>query len=186
MKFQGNFASGEKSGFGIYRYPNGGRYEGKIKNGGKSNFQETGIMENAREKAKSFGLQETPMKAYNSNAHGHNLLIGEYASGTMNGTGVYKFSNGCVYEGEFKNGNMEGKGKYTYNSGGYYDGYWISGKKWGKVNFGGKVCVIKSRELKCGLREIDLKEFMRMVCLVALGHIIMPMVTVTKVILAGK
>ncbi|MBP7184178.1 MAG: caspase family protein [Saprospiraceae bacterium] len=62
------------------------------------------------------------------------LLLGCYFSVNMsaqcvkgnclNGTGVYKFKSGAVYEGEFIKGLFNGRGKLKYSNGEYFEGQW--------------------------------------------------------------
>lgn len=60
--------------------------------------------------------------------------------GKMNGVGIFKFTDGRVYDGEFLNGSRHGKGKvlevtnvgvYTWPDGRSYDGQWKDGKQHG-------------------------------------------------------
>ena len=46
-----------------------------------------------------------------------------------NGFGIYKFSNGDIYEGEWKNGNMEGHGIYIFKDGAIFEGQFKDGQK---------------------------------------------------------
>ena len=45
-----------------------------------------------------------------------------------NGTGVYRFANGCSYEGYFQNDRRHGKGFYTWDNNSYYKGTWKNDK----------------------------------------------------------
>jgi hypothetical protein len=51
------------------------------------------------------------------------------------GWGIYKYTNGDVYEGKFKGGIKEGKGEYVYTDGSYYRGDWKNDKKNGYGTF---------------------------------------------------
>ena len=42
--------------------------------------------------------------------------MGDYVQGQREGFGVYKHSNGDIYEGEWMNNLMHGKGKYTWTT----------------------------------------------------------------------
>jgi hypothetical protein len=51
------------------------------------------------------------------------------------GHGVYKWTNGDVYEGEWHHGSREGKGRCAYGSGNVYEGHWKDNQKDGKGKF---------------------------------------------------
>jgi hypothetical protein len=53
----------------------------------------------------------------------------------MHGKGIYRFTNGNVYEGDFLNDKMHGKGIYRIKDGAVYDGDWLTGMKHGKGKY---------------------------------------------------
>jgi hypothetical protein len=46
----------------------------------------------------------------------------------FNGTGIFKYKDGNVYEGGFKDNKKDGKGKLLEADGTSYDGEWKDGK----------------------------------------------------------
>jgi hypothetical protein len=62
--------------------------------------------------------------------------IGEVIEGNIReGWGIFKYSNGDIYEGYFKNGVREGKGEYRYRDGSVYRGEWFNDMKNGYGTF---------------------------------------------------
>jgi hypothetical protein len=53
---------------------------------------------------------------------------GEFKNGMFNGTGIFKYKDGNVYEGGFKDNKKDGKGKLLEADGTSYDGEWKDGK----------------------------------------------------------
>ena len=51
-------------------------------------------------------------------------MSGIYPFRKKNGKGIFKYSNGNVYEGEFKDDIFHGYGTYTYSDGRTYTGLW--------------------------------------------------------------
>jgi hypothetical protein len=58
------------------------------------------------------------------------LCQGEYANNMRNGLGVFRYSNGNVYEGQWENDKKHGLGVYRDKiKKEIYEGDWIQGKK---------------------------------------------------------
>ena len=70
---------------------------------------------------------------------------GQMTRGKMNGFGRYTYANGQIYEGNYVNGVKEGKGKLTYPNGFVYDGDFIGGRPRGNANIlsGGKTIPVQ-------------------------------------------
>lgn len=59
----------------------------------------------------------------------------ECTQGTcINGKGVFKYSNGNVYEGNFKDATLEGQGTFTYADGEWKGGKYVGQFKANKAN----------------------------------------------------
>jgi hypothetical protein len=52
-----------------------------------------------------------------------------FLNGLMNGTGIFKWRNGLVYEGELSNNSITGKGKFIWPDGSHYEGMAHDGQR---------------------------------------------------------
>ena len=52
----------------------------------------------------------------------------------MNGHGIYKYSDGAIYDGEYVNGLREGKGRIIYSNKTVYEGEFKGGHRVEKGN----------------------------------------------------
>lgn len=60
---------------------------------------------------------------------------GERVNGKKEGTGIYTWNDGSVYEGEFSNDQINGEGKLTIPGKGTYNGEFVNGKKSGSGTY---------------------------------------------------
>jgi hypothetical protein len=93
-------------GQGVYKYVDGGLYDGHWKNGLRHG-------------------NGTYKWASGSIYHG------DWKGGKQHGKGTYKWACGDVYEGDWKNGKRNGKGTFKTASGEVYEGRWKDSKKHG-------------------------------------------------------
>ena len=93
-------------GQGVYKYVDGGLYDGHWKNGLRHG-------------------NGTYKWASGSVYHG------DWKGGKQHGKGTYKWACGDVYEGDWKNGKRNGKGTFKTASGEVYEGRWKDSKKHG-------------------------------------------------------
>ena len=109
-KYEGNLKYGRMHGKGVYKWPDGRVYKGDFVNG----------------KMHGKGVYKWPDgDVYNGNV----------VNGRRTGKGVYTYANGDVYKGNFVNGKETGKGVYTYAHGDVYNGNVVNGKHTGKGVF---------------------------------------------------
>ena len=74
-------------------------------------------------------------KSQNTDLIGCEYYDGEWKEDTMDGYGVYLYSNGDKYEGFWSMGSQNGKGKYTFTDGRAYEGEWKMQKMHGTGSF---------------------------------------------------
>ena len=74
-------------------------------------------------------------KSQNTDLIGCEYYDGEWKEDTMDGYGVYLYSNGDKYEGYWSMGSQNGKGKYTFTDGRAYEGEWKMQKMHGTGSF---------------------------------------------------
>ncbi len=67
----------------------------------------------------------------------------------MEGTGIYIWNDGRMYQGQYKDDKKHGYGVYTWADGRCYEGYWFRGKQHGL----GTYLVPKDGKVKFGLWE---------------------------------
>jgi hypothetical protein len=60
------------------------------------------------------------------------IYEGEWKDGRKHGKGIYRAANGNVYEGDWKDDKENGKGIYRFTSGNVFQGEWKDGKMKGK------------------------------------------------------
>lgn len=60
---------------------------------------------------------------------------GDFLNNTINGSGIYNWSNKNVYKGTFKNGKMHGQGFYKWPDGSEYEGQYFNNLKEGNGRF---------------------------------------------------
>ena len=95
-------SNGKMSGKGIYRFDDGGVYDGEWLDG----------------LYHGLGVQRL--------ADG-NIYEGEYRAGKRSGHGIYRYADGDVYEGENLNGLSSGYGIARYANGSVYEGGFLNG-----------------------------------------------------------
>jgi len=103
---------------GCYRYRNGDTYDGAWRDGAMNGV---GVY-------RWFGKTATADVV--SCAH-----KGYYKDNVRHGKGVFKFSNGDMYDGEFSNGNMHGIGIMRFACGDIYKGTFVDNKISGKGEY---------------------------------------------------
>jgi len=96
--------------YGIYRYADGGVYEGDWRNG-------------------KYNGQGSYTYA------GGDIYEGEWRDGKRHDQGKYTYINGDVYEGCWKDGDYHGQGKISYPDGEVYEGEWRDGKRHGQGRY---------------------------------------------------
>jgi len=101
--------NGQKHGYGVRVWSDGGRYEGKW----------------VDDKPEGFGFYSNAAKAIR--------FEGSFWAGKRYGHGVEINAQG-TYEGQWQDGHMHGEGTFTKTDGRYYKGEWFRGTKhgWGK------------------------------------------------------
>lgn len=67
----------------------------------------------------------------------------------MEGTGIYIWNDGRMYQGQYKDDKKHGYGVYTWADGRCYEGYWFRGKQHGL----GTYLVPKDGKVKFGFWE---------------------------------
>jgi len=111
---QGSYASSTwRNCYGIYRLPNGDRYDGEFRDG---SFNGRGIY---------YYLADNEFKG--------DRYEGEFRDGSFNGRGIYYYLadnevKGDRYEGEFRDGSFNGRGIYYYADGRVVSGVWVGDK----------------------------------------------------------
>lgn len=100
--YSGNWKKGQKSGLGVYYYPDKGRYEGNWEN----------------------GMRQGQGTLFFANS---DVYVGDWNEDRQSGFGTLTKENEDVYEGEWLNGKREGPGIYYYKSKQkIYDGEWVN------------------------------------------------------------
>jgi hypothetical protein len=116
--YNGNVnTTGEKHGFGIFKYTSGNIYEGHFRNDqrhGHGYFKQTS----------RYVMCEGRLAT--------GIYTGSWKNDFKDGYGKYIFSNGDVYEGYFCKGSMHGMGLMTEANGLKHKGNWRKGKYIGK------------------------------------------------------
>ena len=152
-KYDGEFKDGEKSGKGIYTWPDGQRYEGDFLNDyihGKGTYTwpsgQHYIGDLIKGKRQGKGILTLPSgQRYegdflNNNYHGFGKLLesdGSWKEGTwendefISGKGLWILDGGATYEGERSQEAWNGKGTYTWPSGQQYEGEFLNGNSHG-------------------------------------------------------
>jgi len=100
----------EKNGLVTITYPDGDKYVGEFKDGGK-NGQGTFTWSDGKK------------------------YVGEYKEDLMNGQGTISWSNMEKFVGEWKDGNQNGQGTGTTPNGNKYEGEWKDKKLWNGTEY---------------------------------------------------
>ena len=166
--YEGDFVSGEMTGYGRMTWDSGAVYEGEFVNGarhgtGKMTYTDGRVFDG--EWADDL-FTDTPVHTSNNDSEDEDTPTpvvamdyndGAYegqtnAQGKPHGRGklVLDFL-GCTYEGEFVNGEMTGRGKMVWDTEAVYNGYFENGMRhgYGEMTFADKT-------KKCGNWEMDL------------------------------
>lgn len=114
-------SSDEKNVFTV-SYPNGEKYVGLLKNGGKISEEE-------------FSSNDINSKGDRIDKKYGCFYIGEHVDGKRQGEGILRFPNHDRYVGHFFNDLQNGKGVIDYHNGDRYEGNFVDGKKQGKGIF---------------------------------------------------
>jgi hypothetical protein len=109
--YRGEWSKGKRNGDGSYVFPNGDKYEGQWKNDLKHGF---GLY--------TFGKGKWEGDRYE----------GEWKDNTKCGKGIYMWKDGDRYEGGFEHDNFNGFGAYYFACGDKYIGEWKSDKRYGQ------------------------------------------------------
>lgn len=152
--------SGKPHGYGIYKFPLSGSYEGDFVNGAFSGLgtHETGPVKYYGEvvslvtngmpglKNKGYGVftknnGEEYAGEFDITFHGYGVLKyengdkfeGKFYYGKRTGAGVLTYASGDRYEGEFSSDAITGKGKLIKTDGTSYDGKFKNGKLDGTI-----------------------------------------------------
>lgn len=149
---QGNCYSGD----GIYRFDNGGKYQGGFRNGkmhGQGDYlsrngnQYRGEWYYGRRQGKGtmwFSNGDVYAGAFKNdrlegqgkiNYRNGDIYAGDWKNNKAHGHGKYQFHDGDRYTGQFVAGKFHGKGKMKYADGASYDGYWANNKKHGQGSY---------------------------------------------------
>lgn len=99
----GSVSGGAAEGVVVISYPDGGRYEGHLRNG----------------KRHGQGTYYYPTG---------DRYSGSWTGNLRNGGGAYHWVNGAKFEGEWRNGRQHGKGVLTYADGGVLEATWSNGR----------------------------------------------------------
>jgi len=140
--YEGQYKNGVRTGYGTYSFSRewiGEKFEGEWKDWTQHGYGiatykngeiQSGIWNNG-EFAKSLSINE--VEVYLEKNYSNFINIDKCIKGDcINGYGVYKFSDGAVYEGHFKNQDFYGSGKYISvgdHKGDIYEGEYKNGKK---------------------------------------------------------
>jgi hypothetical protein len=161
IPYVGNYLRGQRSGFGVARFPNGSVYEGEWDMSNRTGLGTLRIFDkDCMNRVKEMYTGEW----LNNLQHGRgtyycadgSIYTGEWAYGKKEGEGVYEYANGhktmgifknnlfCdgfgsmllpsgdVYKGDWENGTRHGQGTLVSSNGSCYEGEWREGKKHGK------------------------------------------------------
>ncbi len=122
-----------ESGYGIYVFENGEKYEGFWDNG-KRNGQGTNIWADGVKYSgewKDDVMHGTGTYTYEASSQ-YDYYKGNYVMGKLTGQGTLAYKNGKKYVGSFKNGLFHGEGTMYYPNGKVESGIWENDKYVGK------------------------------------------------------
>lgn len=124
--YQGFWNEDKPHGLGIYRWKNGGRYEGnfvkgKMQGKGKRIFASGAVYIGDFDNSKKHGTGKISFKNGDS-------YEGEWNSDFMSGNGIYTWHTGDRFTGTFRRDKREGFGVLTLKSGESVSGEWVCGK----------------------------------------------------------
>ena len=117
--------SGQKDGYGIYRWIDGSIYEGEYKDDlrhGKGRF----LWANGESYEGDYLNDERTGKGVYNWPDG-SFYEGDFLAGKRHGFGTYKSSNGTIYEGEWFDDLQHGQGALTKSDGTSLKGIWRKG-----------------------------------------------------------
>ena len=102
LEYNGEWKNDKYHGMGVWKHPDGDRYEGK--------------------------RIDSWMRDFFLRSHTH--LAGRHVKNRRDGMGTYTFANGLVYQGPFKNGKRHGKGTLRDPEGGtLYEAEYVNGER---------------------------------------------------------
>ena len=128
--YEGNWANGQKTGQGTFKWPNGDVYVGSFKNDVMSG-RGTYTWPNGNVYTGDF--ENDVMSGRGTYTWSNeNVYSGEFADGLMSGQGTFTWSNGDIYTGGWANDLRSGHGVLTFAAGQIYDGNWENGRKNGQ------------------------------------------------------
>jgi hypothetical protein len=122
-------SNGKMSGKGIYRFDDGGVYDGEFLDGLRHGL---GVQRLA-----DGDIYEGEYRAGKQSGHGINryadgdVYEGEWLNSLRSGYGIYRYSDGEIYEGGYLNGLPSGYGIFRSTDGRVYEGQWLNGKQSG-------------------------------------------------------
>lgn len=144
-----SFFLGLKSGYGVYKYSDWSRYEGRwswdcregegilYNSDGSKNYEGEWFIDEKYGKGTEYYNNGKYVGEFRHNKReGKGVYYwndgdrydGEWSNGVRNGKGVYYWNNGDRYDGEWSNNEMNGKGVYYYSNGDRYEGKWEKDK----------------------------------------------------------
>jgi hypothetical protein len=113
--YEGSTKAGVPWGIGILSMKNGDKYIGCFKNDLYNGFGK--------------------LKFSKNNTNDHNIFIGEFKNGKMQGKGKLEWKTGLVFDGEFKDDLRNGFGRQLWANGNNHEGNYIDGKRSGNGTF---------------------------------------------------
>ncbi len=127
-RYEGLFRDGKREGRGIINYANGDRYEGDFKAGKRQGF---GTLAHLSGKAEGGAWENDKLVAADPNIR----RVRECLTGDcQNGKGRSRDLKGRIYDGHFKHGLYDGFGT-LYANDGRYEGYFHKGVQHGKGTY---------------------------------------------------
>ncbi len=115
--YTGGFKDGLLSGQGVCKFANGDRYDGQWESH-KQNGQGTYTYASSNTSKTGYWKNNEFIGANTGNT------TGCISGNCVDGYGVYKYTDGTVYDGNFAGGKCSGKGTCTWVSGNKYTGEW--------------------------------------------------------------
>lgn len=119
--------------YGVYKFANGGRYEGDFQQG---KFHGNGLLvfESGGKYSGEFKKNHFDGKG-NYTSASDNKYVGYFRKNRFHGNGTETWANGDKYLGNFHNGTAHGEGTYIWQNGNKYEGGYENGKFHGNGTF---------------------------------------------------
>lgn len=116
--------------YGVYKFTNGGRYEGDFRQG-KFNGKGLLVFQSGGEYRGEFKENHFDGKGNYTSAN-DNKYVGYFRKSKFHGNGTETWANGDKYSGNYQKGNAHGEGTYIWQNGNKYVGEYKAGKFHGK------------------------------------------------------